>query len=120
MKKKVGLLLVFVGVVAIVSALYIASKKPDEVDFAKWMKKNYQIQCLDYNCETFQVDTKESKEPILMQSVHGGYSPGTFVMNIEKTYRNLSDSSYILDIKAEGYLGKIVIQDEIIKNIPRK
>lgn len=111
----------FISIVTLVVAciVFFINLKTSEEDFTRWMEKTYQIQCLDYNCDTFHLDATEGKEPVLMQSVHGGFSPGTFVMKVNQTYRNLNDPAYVLDIEVEGYLGEFTIKDETNKKIPK-
>ena len=118
MRKRVWFLLSLLTL-TVACVVLIINQKPSEADFAKWMEKTYKIQCLDYNCHTFQLDVTDDKEPILMQSVHGGYSPGIFVMKLNHTYRNLNDSSYILNIEVEGFFGDFKIKDETIKYVLR-
>ena len=121
MKKKVGLVLIIVVIFAVASAVIVAKLKPNDEDFVRWMEDTYGIQCLSYNCDIFEVElTEKDKEPILMQTVHGGYSPGTFIMEVNRTYRNFEDSSYQLDIGIKGFLGEFTIKDETIKKIPKK
>jgi CDP-diacylglycerol pyrophosphatase len=119
MKKRVWLISLSIVILVAACGVFIVKQKPSETDFASWMENTYAIQCLDYNCDTFQIDATEGKEPILMQNVHGGYSAGIFVMKVDKTYRNFDDSSYYLVIDVKGYLGKFTIEDETIKNIPK-
>ncbi|WP_019413578.1 hypothetical protein [Paenisporosarcina sp. TG20] len=121
MKKKFWLTLIIIVIIAVASAVIVAKQKPNNEDLVRWMEDTYGIQCLDYNCDTFELElTKNGKEPILMQNVHGGYSPGTFVMEVNRTYRNLEDSSYKLDIEIKGFLGEFTIEDETIKKISKK
>lgn len=94
--------------------------KPSETDYANWMESSYQVHCLDYNCDTFQLDVKEGEEPVMMQTISGNYSPGIFMRKINRDYRNLDDSSYVLDIEVEGLLGKFKLKNEEIKNVLRK
>ncbi|WP_342560628.1 hypothetical protein NSQ95_07585 [Psychrobacillus sp. FSL W7-1457] len=93
--------------------------KPSETDYANWMESSYQVHCLNYNCDTFQLDVKEGEEPVMMQSVRGYVSPGIFITKIERHYTSFSDSSYILNVEVEGFLGKFKIKNEEIKNVPR-
>lgn len=121
MKKKFWLILMLVVIISVASALIVAQHKPNDEDLMSWMEDTYGIQCLDYNCDNFEVElTEKGNEPILMQNVHGGYSPGIFVMEVDRTYRNLEDSSYKLDIEIKGFLGEFTIEDEAIKKIPKK
>lgn len=94
--------------------------KPSETDYANWMESSYQVHCLDYNCDTFQLDVKEGEEPVMMQTISGNYSPCIFMRKINRDYRNLDDSSYVLDIEVEGLLGKFKLKNEEIKNVLRK
>lgn len=120
MKKKFRLIFTMV-VIAVASAVIVAKQKPNDEDLVRWMENTYGIQCLDYNCETFEVElTKKGKEPMLMQNVRGSYSPGIFVMEVDRTYRNLEDSSYKLDIEIKGFLGEFTIENETIKKISKK
>lgn len=41
-------------------------------------------------------------------------------MEVNRTYRNLEDSSYKLDIEIKGFLGEFTIEDETIKKISKK
>ncbi|WP_226582015.1 hypothetical protein [Halobacillus litoralis] len=116
MKKRMWLLLGLTGIL-LFSLFYIAEQKPDDGDFKRWMEQKYSISCLDYKCETFQIHTTEDGVPIVMQNVHGSYSPGTFVMEVERAYRNLEDPSYYLEIKVEGFMGTFTTKEETVKNI---
>lgn len=121
MKEKYWLILIIVVIITVASAVIVAKQKPNDEDLVRWIEDTYEIQCLDYNCDTFEVELPEKdKEPILMQNVHGGYSPGTFVMEVNRTYRNLEDSSYKLDIELKGFLGDFTIEDETIKKISKR
>ena len=119
--KKFWLILIVLVTLTVASAVIVAKQKPNEEDLVRWMEDTYGIQCLDYNCDALEVEqTEKVKEPILMQNVHGGYSPGTFVMEVNRKYRNLEDSSYKLDIKIKGFLGEFTIEEETIKKISKK
>ncbi|QCR31918.1 hypothetical protein [Lysinibacillus sp. SGAir0095] len=121
MKKKVWIILIIVVIIAVASAVIVASQKPNDKDFVRWMEDTYGVQCLNYNCDIFEVElTEKGKKTILMQNVHGSYSPGIFVMEVDRTYRKLEDSSYKLDIEIKGFLGEFTIEDEIIKKISKK
>ena len=115
MKKRMWLLLLVV--VIIVAAIAII-QKPDAADYVGWMEDTYEIQCLDERCDTFQID--EGNEKVLLQSVHGGYSPGIFMTEINNTYRNFEDPSYHLELEVAGFLGKITIKNEKVKKINKR
>lgn len=100
--------------------MLVSKQKPGDQDFVSWMENMYEITCLDYNCSTFEFTHAEGKEPIVMQTVHGTYSPGTFVMEVDRQYRNLEDSSYYLDIEVNGFLSDFTLEEEIIDGIPKK
>lgn len=117
---KRGWILFSIICLMVACVVIVITQRPNETDFAKWMEKTYQIQCHDNNCNAFQIDDTEGKEPILIQSIRGGYSPGIFVTEVNNTYRNLNDPSYILDIKVEGFLRSFYIKEETIKNIQRR
>lgn len=118
MKKRAWLLLSILAITIFCSVIIIM--KPDQADFAKWMENTYEIKCLSYNCHSFQLDGKDSEEPIIMQSIRGGYSPGIFVSRVYYSYRNLEDPSYILNMEVEGFFRGFYIKEETIKNIERK
>ncbi|MBS8266364.1 hypothetical protein DYI25_18230 [Mesobacillus boroniphilus] len=115
MKKRTWLLLF----VAVITAAAIAIiQKPDESDFASWMEDTYDIQCLDERCDNFLIE--EGNERILMQSVHGGYSSGVFLMEVHNTYRNFDDASYYLELEVAGVFGNIMIKNEKVKRINKR
>ncbi|WP_456276400.1 hypothetical protein [Bacillus sp. AK128] len=120
MKKKVWSILVLVIAVGI--AIIVANQKPNDADFVRWMENTYEIKCLDYNCTTFEIESLEEsgKELILMQTVQGSDSPGTFVKEADLKYRNLEDSSYYLDIHVKGFLGGFTVENENISKVPKK
>ena len=115
MKKRKWLLslapILVAGVIAI-------SLKPNETDFAIWMEDTYEVQCLDEVCDVFQLET--ANEKIVMQSVQGGFSPGIFVARMHKTYRNLDDASYHLELKATGFLENIAIEKETMQGMHKR
>lgn len=113
MKKKIWMVISVVALLLILSTILILTK-PNESDYARWMESNYNVQCLDFNCNAFDIRFSEdgTEKVVTMTSAHGGYSPGIFVMRKEMVYRNLEDSSYILDLKVKGWFGKISIVDE--------
>lgn len=121
MNKKVWLTLLSVVIIAVGFAVIVAKQKPNDVDFVRWMENAYGVQCLDYNCANFEIElAEEGEEPIVMQTAHGSYSPGIFVMDVQRTYRNLEDSSYHLDIKLKGFLGEFTIEEETISKIHKE
>lgn len=105
---------------AVVFAVIVAQQKPNDLEFVTWMESTYGIQCLDYNCATFEIESAEGEEPILMQTQEGSYSPGTFVMEVDREYWNSEDSSYVLDIKVKGFLGEFTVEEETISKIPKE
>lgn len=116
MKKKVWITFSFILLVAIICTTLIV-KKPNQSDYAMWVEDTYNVQCLDFNCNAFDFEvTDEGQEKtITMQSIHGGYSPGIFVMKIDRVYRNLEDPSYKLDLEVKGFLGEINVVNETEK-----
>ncbi|MFT9597219.1 hypothetical protein [Mesobacillus sp.] len=115
MKKWTWLLLL----VALITAASIAAVlKPNEADFASWMEETYDVQCLDERCGAFYIE--EGDEKILLQSMHGSYSPGIFQMRVNEVYRNLDDPSYYLELEVAGFLGKITIEEEKVKRVNKK
>lgn len=113
MKKKVWITLSIIGLVAIVCTTLVLTK-PNESDFVNWMEQTYDVDCLDFNCDAFEIKVKVNGENnvITMQSANGAFSPGIFLMKKEVNYRNFEDSSYILDLKVKGFLGVISVVDE--------
>jgi hypothetical protein len=115
MKKWTWLLVLLIVIIAAVNVIMF---KPNEADFASWMEDTYEIQCLDERCEVFQIEG--GNEPIILQSMQGGYSPGIFIMEVNQTYRNFDNPSYYLELEATGFLGKIKIQKEKVKGIHKR
>lgn len=115
MRKIIWSVLLLIAIVAVCTALIVT--KPDETDYVRWMEDTYDSNCLDYNCDNFDVEVTEEgmKRTITMQSMHGGFSPGTFVMKKETVYRNFDDSAYKLDLEVKGFMGDITIVDEVKK-----
>ena len=106
-------------IVLVTSAIFIVTQKTSDEELVRWMEETYEIKCLSSNCDTFEV-LEEEKEPIIMQTMHGSYSPGIFVMEVDRTYRNLEDSSYKLDIHLIGFLGMFSIKEEAKNKIAKK
>ncbi|WP_102261065.1 hypothetical protein [Mesobacillus jeotgali] len=115
MKKWMWLLLL-VGLITVASIAVIL--KPDEADFASWMEETYEIQCLDERCGAFHIE--DGDEKILLQSMHGSYSPGIFQMRVHEAYRNLDDPSYYLELEVAGFLGNITIEEEKVRRINKR
>lgn len=116
MKKWTWLLLLLVVLITAASIAVIL--KPNEADFASWMEETYEIQCLDERCVAFQIE--EGDEKIILQSMHGGYSPGIFQMRVNEAYRNLEDPSYYLELEVAGFLGEITVEEEKVKRINKR
>ena len=119
MKKKTRLFFLFTVVFLLTSSFISVKLKPNDEDLFRWMEETYEIKCLYSNCDTFEL-LEEGKEPIIMQTIRGSYSPGIFVMEVNRTYRNLEDSSYKLDIHLRGFLGKFSIKEEAMDKIVKK
>jgi hypothetical protein len=115
MRKRKWLLLLAVVMIAAVIAII---QKPNEADFAIWLEDTYEVQCLDELCDVFQLET--GNEKIVMQWVQGGYSPGIFIARMNKVYRSHEDSSYHLEIKANGFLGNIMIEKETMHGMHKR
>ena len=119
MKKKMKLFFFFTVVFLLTSSVISVILKPNEEDLFRWMEETYEIKCLYADCDTFEV-LEEGKDPIIMQTMRGRYSDGIFVMEVNRTYRNLEDSSYKLDIHLKGFLGKFSIREEALNRISKK
>lgn len=115
MKKKIWVV-TSVGVLLLIVSTILILSKSNESDYAKWMESDYNVQCLDFNCNTFDIRVIEENEEqvVRMTSARGSYSPGIFVMRKEMVYRNLEDASYVLDLKVKGLFGGISIVNEKI------
>ena len=109
----------FVIILTVISAVFILTQKTSDEELERWMEETYEIKCLSSNCDTFEV-LEEEKEPIIMQTMNGSYSTGIFVMEVKRTYRNLEDSSYKLDIHLKGFLGMFSIKEEVMNKIFKK
>lgn len=113
MKKNKWMFISIASLLLIVSTILIVTK-PNESDFVIWMEDNYNVHCYDPNCDAFEMTIKKDGEEkvIVMQSAQSSYSPGLFIMSKEIVYRNLEDSSLVLELKVKGLVGKILIVDE--------
>jgi hypothetical protein len=116
MKKNLWLVLSFLLLAVIIGTVFIVTK-PSDMDYANWMEDRYPLRCADKLCDVFDINVNENghDKTITMQSVYGGLSPGTFVMQRDFVYRANENPSYQLDLEISGYLGKIHVVKEHIK-----
>ncbi|KGP91988.1 hypothetical protein N780_15555 [Pontibacillus chungwhensis BH030062] len=110
-----------VHIVLMVSILLIIMK-PDNTDYALWLKNHYDVQCLDVTCDSFEVEAENENgkdKQITMITAKESYTSGVFTMRKDVAYRNLEDPTYHLDLKVRGFFNEFSIINEEV-SLPSK
>lgn len=118
MKKKVIVITLLVIAPAILIAVLIDRQTPTESDFADWMESTYVVECQDERCGVIEAET-ESGETVLMQTARGTYSPGPFILDIDRAYISFEDNSYRLEVHVKGFMNQINLEKEVLRNIEK-
>lgn len=108
--------------IIIMVSILLMIMKPDNSDYALWLKNHYDVRCLDVTCDSFEaeVENENGKEKqITMVTAKESYTSGVFTMRKDVAYRNLADPSYHLNLKVRGFFDEISIIEEEV-NLPSK
>ncbi len=105
-----------VYMIIMVSILLIIMK-PDNTDYALWLKNHYDVRCLDVSCDSFEVEVENENgrdKQITLVKAKDIYTSGVFTMRKDVAYRNLEDPSYHLDLKVRGFFDEFsIIEEEV-------
>jgi hypothetical protein len=101
-----------VAITLILAGIFVIFiNKPNEDDFVQWLSKNYEVDCLDVQCDTLKLN-KEGGE-ISAGSTYwnsdGYYDSSTSFLNMgvqtKRLYRNRDNPNQFFSIEAEGFWG---------------
>lgn len=92
-----------------------AKTVPDNLDFKGYMEREYDVNCLDQECHSFEVEVPSDKhgETINFLRHSGKLDKTSTSLIIDNYYFSEPSSMYYLHINVEGKLGKFnVIEEE--------
>ncbi|AJD89618.1 hypothetical protein JMA_03010 [Jeotgalibacillus malaysiensis] len=118
MKKKVIVFTVLSIAAAILIAVVIDRQTPTGSDFAAWMENTYAVECQNESCGVFEIET-ESGETVVLQTASGTYSPGPFVLDVNRVYLSFDDYAYRLEIHVKGFMDQFSLEKEVLRNIEK-